>query len=1004
MADSIGQVQLDLVLNTSGLESQVKSAASSVSAIGKANSLSGITSQLRGLGSTAKNIAGDGFTVLKGALSGLAANGISKLTGEITSLVKSGVSYNNDLTKYTTALTTMTGSASEAAKTMGKLTDLAAKTPLEMAPLAEIETMLVQFGMSTDQAASKMKMIGDVAQGNSLKMNSIASAYGKMYSAQKVTLEQINQMIYSGFNPLTIVANKTGESMQSLYQRISAGKMSVSEITDAMETATSKGGQFYNAMERQSKTLAGQLSTLKENINALMSTALTPLLNFINAKIMPVAISVTDKLTSRIKAITGQTKQANKSVSDSAGSFTKVGSSISNMAKKASSAKTSIKKLVQEQNNQAKAEAKVLSNNSNKSQHYASIHRETTSNGTAGKKSGSKGGTGKGSGDGGDDDSDSDPSKKAKNKATELFSPIKAAWDKYGKQAIEAVKKALKEVWELIKSIGKSFKEVWLNGTGQKTVELLLKIWTSLWNIIGEVAKKLKEAWNYNSNGTKIVQALWNILNSILQVIHSILNFVLEIFSRVDLKPVLSTIAKVFTYMAKIAGIVANTVSNVNRYILNGDFSKAGNALSSGFIKAFNTLKNLLGSIDTKKLGKKLSDELSNIFNHIGDFLSGVDWGKVISTLWNVFVTVIQKVFDFLAGVDWGKVLKSLVKNIIKVVNSIINSLQIPAPFKALLKVLTGGAGAIGLTFLGGTAVLKTIIGITSGLGLMHGLAIKVATFFLTGFTRSFVAFTQIAGGIMRVVGFVGRLFSILKTVFTAVSAFAMANPIVLIIAGVVALVAAIVIAYKKSKTFRTFVNNLVKSVVSILSNIGSRIKALADNIVKWFTGAIKKIKGVWDGIVKFFEGIGKGIAGAFGYIWQTVRNFFAWLSKTKVGKGMGAIVNGIGSALSGITIPAFANGAYVKANSPQLAMIGDNRSSGEIVTPTDKMSEVFGDVLDRYGYGQSSNNLMLFQMLLDEMRKMHETIKEKDIELDGDKITKAVNKRNKKKKVGGGR
>ena len=35
------------------------------------------------------------------------------------------------------------------------------------------------------------------------------------------------------------------------------------------------------------------------------------------------------------------------------------------------------------------------------------------------------------------------------------------------------------------------------------------------------------------------------------------------------------------------------------------------------------------------------------------------------------------------------------------------------------------------------------------------------------------------------------------------------------------------------------------------------------------------------------------------------------------------------------------ANGGFVKANTPQLAMIGDNRHQGEIVSPEDKLQEM---------------------------------------------------------------
>ena len=44
---------------------------------------------------------------------------------------------------------------------------------------------------------------------------------------------------------------------------------------------------------------------------------------------------------------------------------------------------------------------------------------------------------------------------------------------------------------------------------------------------------------------------------------------------------------------------------------------------------------------------------------------------------------------------------------------------------------------------------------------------------------------------------------------------------------------------------------------------------------------------------------------------------------------------------LSEVQIPRLANGGYVKANTPQLAMIGDNRHQGEVVAPEEKLLEL---------------------------------------------------------------
>lgn len=51
-------------------------------------------------------------------------------------------------------------------------------------------------------------------------------------------------------------------------------------------------------------------------------------------------------------------------------------------------------------------------------------------------------------------------------------------------------------------------------------------------------------------------------------------------------------------------------------------------------------------------------------------------------------------------------------------------------------------------------------------------------------------------------------------------------------------------------------------------------------------------------------------------------------------------------------TIPALANGGYVKPNTPQLAMIGDNRHQGEVVAPEDKLRQMAMEAVKAAGAG----------------------------------------------------
>ena len=232
---------------------------------------------LSGLGTVAKGVA-KGATVVYGAVS--AAMSVAGVAS---------VKYNATIEQLQTSFATMTGSAEKAADVVERLRTMGAATPFEMADLASVTQMLMQYGFTADDALEKMRMLGDIAQGNSEAMNSIAMGYAQMSSAGKVNLQDIKQMINGGFNPLQEISERTGESMASLYDRISKGTMSVNEITESMRYATSEGGKFFQSMEKQSQTLNGQLSTLKDNLSSFGGELFRPMTDLMRTTLLPEA-------------------------------------------------------------------------------------------------------------------------------------------------------------------------------------------------------------------------------------------------------------------------------------------------------------------------------------------------------------------------------------------------------------------------------------------------------------------------------------------------------------------------------------------------------------------------------------------------------------------------------------------------------------------------------------------------------------------------------------------
>jgi tape measure domain-containing protein len=204
------------------------------------------------------------------AAGNLIADFAKKAAESLQSVVKSGIEYNAGMESYLTNFKVMLGDEQLAAEKLEEIRRMAASTPFTLSDLTDGTQTLLQFGIAADDTTTVLKQLGDISLGNADKLQTLVRAYGKMSSAQKVTLENVNMMIDAGFNPLNQICDATGESMSDLYKRISDGKVGFDELAAAVETATSEGGQFYNGMLEASQTVNGRLSTLQDNIRALV--------------------------------------------------------------------------------------------------------------------------------------------------------------------------------------------------------------------------------------------------------------------------------------------------------------------------------------------------------------------------------------------------------------------------------------------------------------------------------------------------------------------------------------------------------------------------------------------------------------------------------------------------------------------------------------------------------------------------------------------------------------
>lgn len=197
--------------------------------------------------------------------------------------------------------------------------------------------------------------------------------------------------------------------------------------------------------------------------------------------------------------------------------------------------------------------------------------------------------------------------------------------------------------------------------------------------------------------------------------------------------------------------------------------------------------------------------------------------------------------------------------------------------------------------------------------------------------------------------------------------------------------------------------------LVTFFKEIWSKIKTALQPVTSWFSDKFSKaygkvksafskakeyFKGVWSDIKEPFKNIATWFKDKFSDAWSKVKDVFSTGGKifsgikTGIEKTFKSVVNSLIDGINKVIntpfekingmlnkirstkvlgkqpfeslwsenpvtvpkIPKLASGGYVKKNTPQLAMIGDNRHQGEVVAPEDKLQALLDTALQRSG------------------------------------------------------
>nr|WP_247738501.1 phage tail protein [Lactiplantibacillus pentosus] len=487
-----------------------------------------------------------------------------------------------------------------------------------------------------------------------------------------------------------------------------------------------------------------------------------------------------------------------------------------------------------------------------------------------------------------------------------------------GTKLVQTIFNSLNNVLKLIHDIATSFRSAWNGGNlGERIFANLITLVTNLVGLIDDIAKAFDNAWNHGNTGTKLIQSILNALNAVIKVLNNIAVAFRNAWNSGAGEKIASNLYKIFTN-------IFNTVSALGSQFDKA--WQHGGVGTSIFKTLLGMVNDMLGALNdmagaTVKWASKLDftpllqsiDRLLKAIRPVvKDVWNGLDWGyqNILLPLAKYTITnLIPTFFDALAAA-------------LKLVHSIIQASQpafkwiwdsflkplakwtggvIVGVLKKLADALGGISSWVDKHHMAVEAMAKVLVtmfafkvtmtGLSNGIGLLGKLADKAAIIGGKGHVlREF--FKGITGidKLEEAVGSVKTLWSLAKmkwsdyataladgwkalkswSVWSKLAAAGQAifnavmdaNPIVLVISAIAALVAGFVLLYKHNKKFRDFCNSVWK------------------NITKWFGDSIDWISKNWTKIIGFIINPVGTIASWFLKDTKTGKNILKWASK----------------------------------------------------------------------------------------------------------------------------
>ena len=209
------------------------------------------------------------FGVMSVAIGNIISNIAQSLVGGFFDGIKGAIALGSQLEQTRISFDVLLGSAEKAEEFLIQLKEFAFKTPFDLPGLQESSKRLLAWGFAQEEIIPTLETLGNISAGvGKEKLPLLILALGQVKAQTTLTGAEMRQFSENGVPLLDTLAKQFGVTTAKMKDMVSESKVTYDDVRKALDSLATGTGRFAGLMEKQSATLGGVFSNIKERLQS----------------------------------------------------------------------------------------------------------------------------------------------------------------------------------------------------------------------------------------------------------------------------------------------------------------------------------------------------------------------------------------------------------------------------------------------------------------------------------------------------------------------------------------------------------------------------------------------------------------------------------------------------------------------------------------------------------------------------------------------------------------